>query len=147
MQLVRRHLRRFVSVWLVCHVLTFSALVPRDCCAAHAHQSHGTAATSAEAPCHEAATAEHASGSHCPMPADAGAACPMHTAGATPSDCRMTGVCNAPAAALAAVLMSAAVPATPFTLTPHTFASADRVAAHVHPLSQYPPIDSPPPRL
>ena len=34
MHVVRRHLRFGAATWLVCHVLAFSALVPRDCCAA-----------------------------------------------------------------------------------------------------------------
>ena len=37
MRVVRRHLRFGAATWLVCHVLAFSALLPRDCCAAHAH--------------------------------------------------------------------------------------------------------------
>lgn len=162
MTLVRRHLRRGVVAWLACHVLAFTALVPRDCCAAHAHADvpaahaahHEAAApaTTEPPPCHEmtgetpAAASAPASGDHCDMPSSDGAACPMHRAGAAPADCSMTGVCHAPEAALAAVLWQAAVPpAAPIVLTP-AVAAVDRVVVAISSRALARPPDSPPPR-
>ncbi len=47
MRIVRRHLRRGVAAWLLCYALAFSALAPRDCCAAHGHRDAAAPA------CHE----------------------------------------------------------------------------------------------
>ena len=47
---------------------------------------------------------------------------------ASPAACQMTGVCNQPAAALAAVLMQAAVPPAAFALVPRARAGASRLA-------------------
>lgn len=162
MILVRRHLRRGVVAWLVCHVLTFTALVPRDCCAAHAHgrvttpsaSTPGGAAASAtaEPPCHEAAAAvapaPAAEGDHCDMPHADGAACPMHRGGAAgAAGCRLSGVCHAPDAALAAVLWQAAVaPAAPIVPAP-AVATVDRVVVAPSSRALVLPPDSPPPRL
>lgn len=161
MSLVRRHLRRGVVAWLVCHVLTFTALVPRDCCAAHAHAAvapsgashHAAAAAPADAPpCHEmgaeapAPAPEPAMGDHCDMPASDGAACPMHRAGAPAAGCAMTGVCHAPDAALAAVLWPAAVtPVTPALPLP-AVATVPPLAVATSSIALAVPPDAPPPR-
>ena len=153
MSLFRRHLRRGVVVWLACHALTFTALVPRDCCAAHAHaatSSPGDTAGEVDAPCHEMAAATPApppvTDDHCDMPASDGAACPMHRAGASPVSCAMTGVCHAPEAALASVLWQAAVaPSAPQLVTP-VAALAPRPAIAAPSLALAVPPDSPPPR-
>ena len=81
------------------------------------------------------------------MAAADGAACPMHAQGAVPLDCAMTGVCNAPGAALAAVLMQAAEPLTSFALLPRTAQThvTARVDEQAHTLALTP--DAPPPRL
>ena len=135
MRMVRRHLRGGAATWLVCHVLAFSALVPRDCCAAHAHGA--AAATPARPPsmiipAHDmSGTAAHAHhersrrprlptptvrSARCAAPTARRARCT--TARRRPPRCQMTGVCNQPAAALAAVLMQAAVPPAAFALVP-----------------------------
>ncbi len=159
MRAVRRHLRLGAATWLVCHVLAFSALAPRDCCAAHAHggaavdtapavdhSAHGMPASAAGHE-HHAAPAE-SDGALCPMRGADGAPCPMHGAdGAAPAACRMTGVCNQPAAALAAVLMQAAVPQAAFALLPRDAAGYTVAAFDAQPLSLAVPPDSPPPRL
>lgn len=123
MSAVRRHLRRGVVAWLVCHALTFSALVPRDCCAAHAH----------------AAAAEAASGD--------GAACPMHGGPAPAPACAIGGTCQAPGAALAAVLLQAAVLEPVAHVLPHLLPEArpHPRAAATRTLAS--PPDAPPPRL
>ncbi len=147
MVLVRRHLRRGVVAWLVCHALTFAALIPRDCCAAHGHAV--AAAGEAEdgtPPCHEAADAP-APGAHCEMAAAEGAACPMHRTAAAPVDCEMSGLCGAPAAALAAVVLQAAVlvGATPTLPAGPTEPAPWPPDLSVHSLAV--PPDAPPPRL
>jgi hypothetical protein len=150
MRLVRRHLRGGVTAWLLGHALTFTALVPRDCCAAHAHAAHGdhqAAAVESDAPpCHDSAPAT-APGAHCEMAAADGAACPMHARVPQAPDCTMTGVCGAPAAMLQAVLMQPAVPAAPTTLAPLLLAEAVSHPAAPAPRSLASPPDAPPPRL
>jgi hypothetical protein len=158
MRAVRRHLRLGVATWLMCHVLAFSALAPRDCCAAHAHgtattgadvdhSAHGQPAAPAAGHEHHAAPA-HADGAQCPMRGPDGAPCPMHGGGAAaPAACQMTGVCNQPAAALAAVLMQAAVPQAPFALLPRAAALVTSATVDDQPFSLAVPPDSPPPRL
>lgn len=159
MSFVRRHLRRGVTVWLLCHALTLSALVPRDCCAMHAHATAATAAAhdhggvpaeAEAAPCHEEAApvaATPAPGGHCDMPSSDGAACPMHQSGAMPTGCAMTGVCHAPEAVLAAVLWHAVpAPVAPTVAVPAVVTVVSR-AADVSPTSLAVPPDAPPPRL
>jgi hypothetical protein len=160
MRAVRRHLRLGAATWLVCHVLAFSALAPRDCCAAHAHgvaavetapavdhSAHDMPAAPAAGHEHHAAAAK-SDGAQCPMRDADGAPCPMHDGdSAAPGACQMTGVCHQPAAALAAVLMQAAVPQSPFVLLPRVGAGSMPVDADDQPLSLAVPPDSPPPRL
>ena len=159
MRVVRRHLRLGAATWLMCHVLAFSALAPRDCCAAHAHGAATTRATAnvdhsahgrpAMAAGHEHhAAPAHADGAQCPMRGPDGAPCPMHDGGAAaPAACQMTGVCNQPAAALAAVVMQAAVPQSAFALLPRDAQRLTLVDADDQPRSLAVPPDSPPPRL
>jgi hypothetical protein len=66
---------------------------------------------------------------------------------AAPAACQMTGVCNQPAAALAAVLMQAAVPSSAFALLPRDAQPLTFVAVDDPPRSLAVPPDSPPPRL
>ncbi len=152
MSLVRRHLRRGVATWLLCHALTFTALVPRDCCAAHSHATHDAAVPAAadgEAPCHEVAVPAPAPGALCEMAAEDGAACPMHAAPASPlsaADCALSGSCQAPAAALAAVLMQAAVLSPSSLHTPHLVPEAVSRPPDASPRSLASPPDAPPPR-
>ncbi|MGE0360976.1 MAG: hypothetical protein AB7H93_14570 [Vicinamibacterales bacterium] len=159
MRVVRRHLRLGAATWLMCHVLAFSALLPRDCCAAHAHaapvaavdhSAHSGHAMPAAAAGHEHhAAAVPDEGAACPMRAADGAPCPMHDGGGStaPATCQMTGVCNQPAAALAAVLLQSAVPPVVFALLPAETAVTLAAAADGQPLALAVPPDSPPPRL
>lgn len=138
---IRRHLRRGVVAWLVCHAITFTALVPRDCCATHAHAD--------VPPCHEMAAEVAAApgmGDHCDMPSSDGAAYPMHRAGAPAAGCAMTGVCHAPEAALASVLWQAAVAPAPLQLVTPAAVRAPRAAPVTPSLALTVPPDSPPPR-
>lgn len=134
------------------HALTFTALVPRDCCAAHDHgratagAAHAGHDAPAAEPCH--ATAEAAApGTHCEMATGDGDTCPMHQPGVTPADCRMSGVCHAPDAALSAVLLQAAVAVPSFTFPLHSVPPADPRAVDVFSISLAVPPDAPPPRL
>jgi hypothetical protein len=159
MRTVRRHLRSGAATWLVCHVLAFSALVPRDCCAAHAHSAaaptpaaaatdhagHDMSGAAAHAH-HQAAAPAHADGAPCPMRGEDGTPCPMHDGASSPAACQMTGVCNQPAAALAAVLMQAAVPPAPFALVPRVAQVIAPRASDEPRHSLAVPPDSPPPR-
>lgn len=154
MTFVRRHLRRGVTVWLMCHALAFTALVPRDCCAAHAHaapEQAGSEAGAEPAPCHDLPAAP-APGTHCEMAAADGAACPMHRSpqpsASTPSasDCAMSGSCQAPAAALAAVMLQAAVLVPALEVTPLADPQTARASLDVSARSLAIPPDSPPPR-
>lgn len=133
----------------------FTALVPRDCCAAHAHgkatvagadAGHAGHEAPAAEPCHDAPTTP-APGAHCEMAAADGAACPMHRTGAMPVDCAMTGVCHAPDAALSAVLLQSAVAVPSFTFTPHVVPGALPRATDVTTTSLAVSPDAPPPRL
>lgn len=155
---VRRHLRAGTTAWLLAYAVSFVALVPRDCCAAHAHRpAAGAAAAHAAPPCHEAAEttppAAVEDGAHCPMPAHGseGAACPMHggrAGAAAPSgDCMLAGVCNVPAAALAVVVMNAAVPASLFSFSAPVPSTAPTLPTDERLLSRLTPPDAPPPRL
>jgi hypothetical protein len=160
MSLVRRYLRRGAVAWLACYALTFTALMPRDCCAAHAHGlesagapvDHAGHGMTAEQPSghvhHGASAAAETGGASCPMPGPDGRPCPMHrNTTAAESGCVMTGSCSQPTAALAAVLMQAAVPGQPFALLPLDARLVAHRAADDQPLSLALPPDSPPPRL
>lgn len=122
MSAVRRHLRRGVVAWLVCHALTFTALMPRDCCAAHAHAARAEAAPEGDA------------------------ACPMHDGAAPAAACAMAGVCQAPGAALAAVLLQAAVLEPVAHVTPHLVPLARPQPRTAPPRTLLTPPDAPPPR-
>ena len=68
MTIIRRRLRLWVTAWLVFQVASLSALVPRDCCAAHRPPASGK---DAELPRkhrgHALPDARAASGTPCPM--------------------------------------------------------------------------------
>ncbi len=145
MTVVRRHLRRGVAAWLVCHALMFTALLPRDCCAAHTHGASGAAAEG-EVPCHESGDAAPVPGTHCEMAAEDGAACPMHAAPASSPDCAMTGSCQAPAAALAAVLLQAAELEPGLSVAPHLSPLTAARPTDVSARSLATPPAAPPPR-
>lgn len=123
MSAVRRHLRRGVVAWLLCHALTFTALVPRDCCAAHAHAAPAATASVDDA------------------------ACPMHDGTAPEAACAIAGTCQAPGAALAAVLLQAAVLEPAAHVTPHLSPVARQHPRAVTTRTLASPPDAPPPRL
>ena len=149
MRVVRRHLRSGIAAWLVCHALAFTTLVPRECCAAHGHEPRVAASAPAgeAVPCHDAASTTPVAGAHCDMPASDGAACPMHAAPAAPVTCALSGSCAAPAAALAAIVLQAAVLVPPVVHAPHLVLLAVSRPPDASRRSLAVSLDSPPPRL
>jgi len=170
----RRRLRLAVAAWLAFQVVSLSALVPRDCCAAH----HPAKADRVER-CHERADSAYcpmrSQGRNCPMhpqvaaeppaddhahhgdgahhqavEADAAGDHASHTAAkpeSSPTEqCTLGGTCNAPMTALAVILSNhGVVPAS----TPLP-ANAERALAPLnrdeHLTSRLAAPDSPPPR-
>jgi hypothetical protein len=123
MNRTRRHLRAWASTWLVIQVLSLSALLPRDCCAAH-RLHKGPAA-------HGAADE---------------AACAMHPAQKPEPECSLRGTCNGPVLALPITTTSADPASTPFTLAPDTVFTEAAVALVARPTAIDVLSDTPPPR-
>ena len=69
MTIIRRRLRLWVAAWLVFQVASLSALVPRDCCAAHRPAASGKTPS-----CHE----KHRGHATARLRAASGTPCPMH---------------------------------------------------------------------
>ena len=143
MQSIRCGLRLWVATWLIVQVASLSALVPRDCCAAH------RAATKARPACHQAPAVAV---THCPMPARSGTACPMHgghdaaTADRSGDGCAMRGSCKGPMAALFTLLSNYGPLTVPFQLQPDVYARSAPVRAGETLVTLLVPPDSPPPR-
>lgn len=139
MRSARRHLPRVVVSWLFCYAIAFTALVPRECCAAHARAAHDGSDAAARGSTH----ASHGvpSNAHCKMPEHD--SCPMHHP-AVP--CAMTGACDTPMAILEAVLLGPAVLTAEQTFVPLTSPSPWLPARPVQPVSLAIPPDAPPPK-
>ena len=142
MQLIRRGLRLWVTTWLVLQVASLSALVPRDCCAAH------RPATNVEKrACHQKAVA-----TQCPMRAADVAPCPMHRGehneAADPSrdGCAMRSSCTGPMAALLAQLSNNGILTDPIQVQPDRQASPTAPHRSEQLVTRLAPPDSPPPR-
>ena len=142
MAFLRGKLRLFATTWLVFQAACLSALVPRECCAAH---------RVSEKRCHESAPA-----ARCPMRAVDGTACPMHrTADASehshhapsaPADCRLTGICAGPMAALFTLLSNHGVLPESSTALPGAALRSVAIVIHDDVIGRYQPPESPPPR-
>jgi hypothetical protein len=135
--------------WMVFQVVSLSALVPRDCCEAHAHKA--------------AMPSSHDhTGAHCPMQAADGKPCPMHEAPASehhhhgtvpdetapPDDgCMMRGSCDGPDAGFIALLSHAGM----LTESAGTVDDLDMQPAvdriHEQVVSRLESPDPPPPRV
>jgi hypothetical protein len=165
MGILRSRLRGLAVTWLLLQVAWVTALVPRDCCAAHRPAAKG---------CHESVSA-----THCPMRAADGTPCPMHrghgghnsaeaspehhhgsapaerhTTAATqrdypaqaPADCRLTAGCDGPLAALFALLSNHGILPDSAAVSPNveirriTTTAPDRLGG------RFQPPDPPPPR-
>jgi hypothetical protein len=144
----RRHL--FAAIWLAFQVAWLSAVVPRNCCAAH----------KPEESCHETAASEV-----CPMQAADGTPCPMHrrlaehdqhaAAGVEhhhqpaplTTDCGIRSACDGPMSALFTLLSTIGVlPASAVTM-PSLSPSADSLALRENVVGRLASPDAPPPRL
>ena len=142
MQSIRRSLRLWVAIWLVVQMASLSALVPRDCCAAHS-----SAARAARPGCHEQVAA-----TQCPMRAADGKTCPMHRGGhseaaeTAPDSCAIRGTCSGPMAALVAQLSNYGVLPAALQVLPDLHPGAVTIRSDEHLLSRFTPPDSPPPR-
>ena len=142
MQLIRRSLRLWVATWLVLQVASLSALVPRDCCAAHR-----PAANAAKRTCHQKAAA-----THCPMRAAGGAPCPMHRGGHSEAadtsrdNCTMRGTCSGPLTALFAQLSNHGVLPATLQVLPDVRQGAVTGGSEEHLLTRLASPDPPPPR-
>jgi hypothetical protein len=122
----RRHLRALTLICLTFQAASISALVPRDCCAAHAsHASHVSHAAAADG--------------------DAGA-CPMHRAPEREPECSLRGACDGPPAALPLLWSNPAVSPAGTSTLPNLVASPLHEPQRSAPIGNDPYPDPPPPR-
>lgn len=143
---LRRHLRSFVMLWLVCQVAAVSAFGPAGCCPAHLQTSDGMEDCQGDAnglcPMHASANADAAGDA-------ASVKCPMHGAASDsglPSPCVMRGLCDGPSVALS-ILFS-----VPGVLVQTLHVDGSTVSSVVRPESSLvldivAQHDTPPPRL
>jgi hypothetical protein len=165
MAMLRRKLRVVALTWLVFQVAWLTALVPRDCCAAHRPAEN----------CHESASA-----THCPMRSADGTPCPMHRGHSgdnshptvsvehhheaaptahqhrapgsghdrqsAPIDCRVTGACDGPMSALFALLSNHGILPESAATVPHVKIRHVDAVVHDHLGGQFQPPEPPPPR-
>jgi hypothetical protein len=91
---VRGQLRFFVAAWLVFQAASLSALIPRDCCAAHRQTP-----PSERPPC-----AGERPAAQCPMRSASETSCPMHRGDqretSSSAKCVLRGSCDGPMAGL-----------------------------------------------
>jgi hypothetical protein len=124
---VRRRLRLYVAAWLLLQAASLSALVPRDCCAAHAHQ--------------RVATVE-----------EPGSLCPLHRAesgeaGTEPANrCSMRESCAGPASTLFTLFSSQGVLPDPLVIQPADGASLVTATPREQLVCRLSSPDPPPPR-
>ena len=126
-------MRFYAAAWLIVQAVSFSTLVPRDCCAAHRPIQ-----PKAEKACHDAAPPPAMHGGH------AG-----HHAVAPESDadtCKMRGACDGPMAGFIAQLSLQGVLSDPFQFAPSMVAAGIDMLNREHLISRLVPPDSPPPR-
>jgi hypothetical protein len=133
MSAVRRHLRVYVTAWLLFQAAALSAIVPRDCCAAHRPAA-------AKASCHEAT----------PLPQDVHA----HHHGSAPEtategdadECSMRGACGGPMAGFLAQLSLQCVLGSRPQVAPDVAGTDIDSSSREHLISRLAAPDSPPPR-
>jgi hypothetical protein len=163
MKALRRRLRLAVTLWLVFQVVSLSALVPLDCCDAHA-----PANVARQERCHETPESPY-----CPMRARDGKACPMHQraqadnphahhgqmAGGEHSshdagsgressnrECAIGATCTAPMTALAVILSNHGVVPADVWILPDADCTFLSQHHDEHLTSRQAAPDSPPPR-
>ena len=134
MAVFRQRLRVFALAWLVFQAASFSAVVPRDCCAAHRPAAKS---------CHEPQPA-----THCPMQASNGARCPMHRGhdgGESPA-CQLRGSCGGPMSALVTLLATHGILSDPPSISPAIDAQIVSAIDAERLVAKRTPPDPPPPR-
>ena len=146
MTTIRRHLRMWATAWLVVQAGWVSALVPRDCCAAHQ-----PATAHAKGSCHESAA-----DAHCPMPSADGTPCPMHRRQSEPgehhhrstktNECALRGTCEGPMAALFALLSNPGILPESVAAIPNSGIARAPLPARENIVSRRDSPDPPPPR-
>jgi len=120
MNLFRRHLRLWVAAWIAFQVVSLSAFVPRDCCAAHRPPAEEQAG---DAACHHPQPAPE------PMP-----------------ECTLRGGCNGPLSILGALLSPHAVLVEATRIESLALATVPNWRPLETPIARTSPPDSPPPR-
>lgn len=120
MTLLRQHLRLWVAAWLVFQVVSLSAFVPRDCCAAHRPPAQEQAG---DPVCHHPQQAPE------PVP-----------------ECTLRGGCNGPLSILGALLSPHAVLVEPARIESVALAAATPSPLLETPIVRTTPADAPPPR-
>jgi hypothetical protein len=143
MATIRRHLRTWATAWLVVQAGWVSALVPRDCCAAHQ-----PATVHANESCHESAAA-----AHCPMPSADGTPCPKHRPSeprehhqSSTNECAWRGTCEGPMAALFALLSNHGILPEAAAAIPKIGAVSSSLPVRESIVSRRDSPDPPPPR-
>jgi hypothetical protein len=130
MKTLRRRLRAVATAWLLVQAASLSAIVPRDCCAAHRADAARVART-----CHQAATVKldgHAH-HHAQPPASR-------------DTCALRGACDGPMAGFLAQLSLQGVLGQPPQLSRQLVIENYRAQTPEHLTSRLVPPDSPPPR-
>jgi hypothetical protein len=127
---MRARLRSCTVAWLLCHVASYSALFPKDCCAAHAHRTPRV---------QEAA-----------QPADQ-ATCEMHHAEPAPEpaaepECSLRGTCAGPMATLASLLSNQGVLPTYASVARDSSTETHDARVRENAVSLFISPDAPPPR-
>ena len=131
MRIFRRHLRSLATVWLVVQAGWVSAIVPRDCCAAHR-----PATVKTDRSCHDPVAVAH-----------------MHHEMGQPREqqqdankCALRGTCAGPMAALFALLSNHGILTESATPTPNTGTALVAPPAIENVVGRLETPDPPPPR-
>jgi hypothetical protein len=119
----RRRLRVSAAAWLLIQVVSLSAFIPADCCAAHSSNAGAAKA-------------------HCPMHADEH----HHQPAESTTQCSMRGTCGGPVAALVVLLSNHGVLTAPFALSPEANAGLVTDARRENLTRRLASPEPPPPR-
>ena len=135
---LRHQLRLWVAAWLIAQVATLSAVVPRDCCAAHNGQHTKSQQASAKA--------DH-SGHHEMNHGTVHESADEATRKVPIANCVMRGTCKGPMSALVALLSNQGVPPIDaFTISPDFRATVIAGPTREQATSRLASPDPPPPR-
>src|SRR5919198_440013 len=136
MATLRRRLRRWAAAWIVLQAASLCASVPLGACAARP-------ATDRQVSCHTSVAP-----APCPMRAADGLPCPMHRGTVHDKDqrsrdiCSMRGTCDAPVAALFALLWNQGIVTPASAALSSLSQGAVAPLADEHPRSRHAPPES-----